>query len=358
MDRGRDVFIDHAKIFVQAGAGGNGCVSFRREKYVPHGGPDGGDGGDGGSVFLEVSPSLSTLSSFRYRRQFKAARGQHGKGSNKAGRSGSDLIVPVPPGTEVVEQDFLLADLVLPGTRWMAAKGGRGGRGNSHFASSTHQTPMEAEPGEAGQERWLTLELKLLAEVGLIGFPNVGKSTLISRISGARPKIADYPFTTLVPNLGVVDLGDYRTFVVADIPGLIEGAHEGHGLGIQFLRHVERTRILVHLVDPTAQEGRNPLADFQVINAELREYRAGLEKKPQIVVITKIDTRPDPARFRPLEQECRKRKIPFHRISAVSGEGVEELNETLWGALAPFRNAGTAAPDDQAALSGGAGRSD
>ena len=352
------MFIDHAKIFVQAGAGGNGCVSFRREKYVPRGGPDGGDGGDGGSVILEVSPSLSTLVGFRYRRHLRAVRGQHGKGSNKAGRSGKDLIVPVPPGTEVVEDDFLLADLTRPGSRWMAAKGGRGGRGNSHFASSTHQTPLEAEPGEPGQERWITLELKLLAEVGLIGFPNVGKSTLISRISAARPKIADYPFTTLVPNLGVADLGDFRSFVVADIPGLIEGAHQGHGLGIQFLRHVERTKILVHLIDPTPQEGRDPLSDWRIINTELREYRAGLEGKPQIVALTKMDMRPDPERYASLRKECRKQGIPFHRISAVSGEGIGELAEAIWSQLAPFRSTDHAAPDAVAAFKGGAEPSD
>ncbi len=351
------MFIDHAKIFVQAGAGGNGCVSFRREKYVPHGGPDGGDGGDGGSVLFEVSPSLSTLSTFRYKRHLRAGRGQHGKGGNKAGRNGKELIVRVPPGTVVIEEDFLLADLTAPGTRWMAAKGGRGGRGNSHFASSTHQTPQEAEPGEPGQERWLSLELKLLAEVGLIGFPNVGKSTLISRISGARPKIADYPFTTLVPNLGVADLGDYRTFVVADIPGLIEGAHEGHGLGIRFLRHVERTKILVHLVDPTPQEGRDPLEDWRIINAELREYRAGLEKKPQIVAVNKIDTRPDPERLKPLQRECRKRRIPFHRVSAVSGEGIGDLTEAVWRELSAVRDQAAAVPEGEAARTGGTGRS-
>ena len=352
------MFIDQAKVFVQSGAGGNGCVSFRREKYVPHGGPDGGDGGDGGSIIFEVSLSLSTLSAFRYRRHLRASRGQHGKGSNKAGRSGADLIVPVPPGTVVAEADFLLADLTRPGMRWMAARGGRGGRGNSHFASSTHQTPMEAEPGEPGQERWLDLELKLLAEVGLIGFPNVGKSTLISRISGARPKIADYPFTTLVPNLGVVDLGDYRTFVVADIPGLIQGAHEGHGLGIQFLRHVERTRILVHMVDPTPGEDRDPLEDWRIINRELREYRADLEKKPQIVVLNKMDTRPEAGRYRPLEKECRKRKMRFQRISAVTGEGLRELTEAIWEALLPFKNQDASAPAGEAATNGGAGRSD
>jgi GTP-binding protein len=331
------MFIDHAKIFVQAGAGGNGCVSFRREKYVPHGGPDGGDGGDGGSVFLEVTPSLSTLSPFRTRRHFRAGRGQHGRGSNQAGKAGKDLLMLVPPGTTVAEGDLTLADLTQAGTRWMAAKGGRGGRGNSHFASSTHQTPMEAETGEAGQERWLTLELKLLAEVGLIGFPNVGKSTLISRISAARPKIADYPFTTLTPNLGVVDLGDFRTFVVADIPGLIEGAHAGHGLGIRFLRHVERTRLLVHLIDPLAQPDRDPLKDWEVINRELKEYKAGLEKKPQIVVANKMDAQPGRERLRSLEGECRKRKLPFLCISAVSGEGLDRLTETIWRELIPLR---------------------
>jgi GTPase len=331
------MFIDHARIFVQAGGGGNGCASFRREKYVPHGGPDGGDGGDGGSVFLEVSASLSTLSAFRTKRQFRAARGRHGQGANKAGRNGKDLLLLVPPGTMVVEEDLILADLLKPGTRWMAVQGGRGGRGNSHFATSTHQTPLDAEPGQPGQKRWLSLELKLLAEVGLIGFPNAGKSTLISRISAARPKIADYPFTTLTPNLGVVDLGDFRTFVVADIPGLIAGAHEGHGLGIRFLRHVERTRLLVHLVDPTPLEGRDPLSDWNVINHELREYRAGLEQKPQIVVVNKMDIRPDPERIRSLQKECRRRGIPFRKISSVSGEGVRALTEAIWEALIPLR---------------------
>ncbi len=352
------MFIDHARVFVQAGAGGKGCVSFRREKYVPHGGPDGGNGGDGGSVFFEVSPSLSTLSAFRYRRHLRAGRGQHGKGSNKTGRNGNDLIVPVPPGTVVVDGDLLLADLTVQGSRWMAAKGGRGGRGNAQFASSTHQTPMESEAGEPGQERWLVLELKLLAEVGLVGFPNVGKSTLISRISGARPKIGAYPFTTLVPNLGVVDLGDYRTFVVADIPGLIQGAHEGHGLGIQFLRHVERTKILVHMVDPTPGEERTPLADFRIINRELKEYRAGLEKKPQIVVLSKMDTGPEPGCYRPLENECRKRGIRFLRISAVTGEGLGDLTEAIWKELLPFENQDALSQPDEASTDGGTGQSD
>ncbi|HMC83203.1 MAG TPA: GTPase ObgE [Candidatus Polarisedimenticolia bacterium] len=350
------MFIDHAKIFVQAGAGGNGCVSFRREKYVPHGGPNGGDGGDGGSILLEVSASHSTLSAFRFKHHFRAGRGQHGRGSNQAGRSGEDMILRVPPGTVVKDEDFLLADLTGVGTRWMAAKGGRGGRGNSHFATSTHQAPTEAEPGEAGQERWLSLELKLLAEVGLIGYPNVGKSTLISRISAARPKIAEYPFTTLTPNLGVVDLGDYRTFVVADIPGLIEGAHEGHGLGIRFLRHIERTSLLIHLVDPTENEGRDPFHDWQVINSELREYRAALEEKPQIVAVTKMDTHPDPERYRALEQECRRRRIPIHRISSVTGEGLDGLTRSIWDELAPLRNHQAAARG--AAQTGGPGTSD
>src|SRR6058998_3257956 len=347
------MFIDHAKIFVQAGAGGNGCVSFRREKYVPHGGPNGGDGGDGGSILLEVSASHSTLSAFRFKHHFRAGRGQHGRGSNQAGRSGEDMILRVPPGTVVKDEDFLLADLTGVGTRWMAAKGGRGGRGNSHFATSTHQAPTEAEPGEAGQERWLSLELKLLAEVGLIGYPNVGKSTLISRISAARPKIAEYPFTTLTPNLGVVDLGEYRTFVVADIPGLIEGAHEGHGLGIRFLRHVERTRLLVHLVDPLPQEGREPLKDWTVINNELKAYRTGLERKPQIVAVNKMDTRPGLENLVPLEKECRRRSIPFFRISAVSGEGVKELTEAVWQELQSLREEGQAAGGGQPASLGG-----
>jgi len=352
------MFIDHAKILVQAGAGGNGCVSFRREKFVPHGGPDGGDGGDGGSVLFEVSASLSTLSPFRFRHHFRAARGQHGKGSNQSGRKGKDLLVRVPPGTVVYDQDFLSADLTRAGTRWMAAKGGRGGRGNARFATSTHQAPMEAEPGEPGQERSLTLELKLLAEVGLIGYPNVGKSTLISRISAARPKIADYPFTTLAPNLGVVDLGDYRTFVVADIPGLIEGAHLGHGLGIQFLRHVERTRILVHLVDPSPDTGRDVFHDWWIINSELKEYRAGLEEKPQIVAVTKMDTRPNPERYRPLEEECRRRKIPFCLISSVSGEGIPELKRVVWEGLAPFKEGEVASLETASATTGGSGTSD
>ncbi len=355
------MFIDHSRIFVQAGGGGNGCVSFRREKFVPHGGPDGGDGGDGGSVLLEVTSSLSTLAPFRFRHHFRATRGQHGRGSNQAGRRGKDLVLKVPPGTAVSEGDFLLADLVRPGMIWMAAKGGRGGCGNARFATSTHQAPMEAEPGEAGQERWLTLELKLLAEVGLVGYPNVGKSTLISKISAARPKIADYPFTTLVPNLGVVDLGEYRTFVVADIPGLIEGAHAGHGLGIRFLRHVERTKILVHLVDPSPDTGRDPFQDWKIINAELRQYRAGLEKKPQIVAVTKMDTRPDPERFRGLQAMCREDRVPFHRISAVTGEGIPELMRAVWEELLPFKSeaappAGEAGPEGGSETSDSAGR--
>jgi GTP-binding protein len=350
------VFLDHSKIFVQGGAGGNGCVSFRREKFVPRGGPDGGDGGNGGSVLFEVSASLSTLSPFLYRRHFRAERGQHGQGSNKSGRRGEDLVVPVPPGTVVLENGLLLADLVRPGTRWMASRGGRGGRGNARFATATHQAPTECEPGEPGQERWLTLELKLLAEVGLIGFPNVGKSTLISRISAARPKIADYPFTTLVPSLGTVDLGDWRTFVVADIPGLIEGAHRGHGLGIQFLRHVERTRVLVHLVDPTPETGRDPLGDWRTIRGELREYRAGLEAKPEIVAVTKMDTRPDPERLLPLQEACREANVPFHRISAISGEGVPGLLEAVWQEILPFRK--EAAGGEEVLPAGGSASSD
>ena len=342
MGRGAAVFIDQARIFVQAGAGGNGCVSFRREKYVPHGGPDGGDGGDGGSVFLEVSASLSTLSAFRYKRQFRADRGRHGQGANKAGRNGKDLLLLVPPGTIVVEDDLLLADLLKPGTRWMAAQGGRGGRGNSHFATSTHQTPMDAEPGQPGQERWLSLELKLLAEVGLIGFPNAGKSTLISRISAARPKIADYPFTTLTPNLGVVGLSGHRTFVVADIPGIIEGAHQGKGLGLRFLQHVERTRLLAFLVPLDAQD---PQAVYEGLRKEIRLYSDALYQKPHVVVLSKRDLLPAGDPLPALELDDARGVVT---VSSAAGTGLEELKEYLWKAVSEVRGVEAAAggPDE------------
>jgi GTP-binding protein len=326
------MFVDQARIVVRGGHGGNGCVSFRREKFVPRGGPDGGQGGHGGAVWLLADASLKALNSFRFVHTYEADRGRHGEGSNCTGRDGQDRIVRVPPGTVVLAEDGTtqLADLLHEGDRYLAAQGGRGGRGNSSFATSTHQAPRECEPGRPGEERVLYLELKLIADIGLVGFPNAGKSTLISRISAARPKIADYPFTTLEPNLGVVDLGQFRSLVVADIPGLIEGAHTGHGLGIKFLRHVERTRILFHLVDVSEMTGRDPLHDIAVINGELRAFSEALAAKPQILVATKTDTRPSPERLKIVEDEARRLGVPFHAISAASGEGVRGLLEAAW----------------------------
>ena len=325
------MFVDQARIVVRGGAGGNGCVSFRREKFVPRGGPDGGQGGHGGAVWLLADASLKALNSFRFVHTYEADRGRHGEGSNCTGRDGQDRIVRVPPGTVVLDEEGgQLADLLHEGDRYLAAKGGRGGRGNSSFATSTHQAPRECEPGRPGEERVLYLELKLIADIGLVGFPNAGKSTLISRVSAARPKIADYPFTTLEPNLGVVDLGQFRSLVVADIPGLIEGAHTGHGLGIKFLRHVERTRVLLHLVDVSEMTGRDPLHDIQVINSELRSFSEALAAKPQILVATKTDTKPSPERLKMVEDEARRLGVPFHAISAASGEGVRGLLEAAW----------------------------
>jgi GTP-binding protein len=320
------MFVDEASITVRGGDGGNGCLSFRREKFIPRGGPDGGDGGDGGSVYLEADPGVSTLLAFRYRREFRAERGRHGQGSNKSGRSGEDLIVRVPVGTVVADEDGLrlLADLSEPGGRWLAAGGGHGGRGNARFATSTNRAPRRHEQGQPGERRALRLELKLLADVGLIGFPNVGKSTLISRISAARPKIAEYPFTTLEPHLGVVDRGDYRSFVVADIPGLVEGAHRGAGLGDRFLRHVERCRLLLHLVDATVEE---PPIDkrLEAIDRELRSYRPELAARPQIVVLTKADALHD--RDAALRERARlvERTGGGLLISSHSGEGLDLL---------------------------------
>ena len=326
------MFVDQARIVVRGGAGGNGCVSFRREKFVPRGGPDGGPGGDGGSVWLLADRSLKALNAFRYVRSYAADRGRHGEGSGRAGRDGDDLILRVPPGTVVLPEEggVPLADLLHEGDRFLAARGGRGGRGNAAFATSTHQAPREAEDGAPGEEHALILELKLIADVGLIGFPNAGKSTLISRISAARPKIADYPFTTLEPHLGVVDLGQFRTLVVADIPGLIEGAHTGHGLGTKFLRHVERTRVLLHLVDVSPDSGRDPVHDLEVINHELAAFSPSLARKPQVVIATKTDTHPPPERARRLEERCQAEGVPFRAISAVSGAGLRDLLETVW----------------------------
>lgn len=320
------MFIDQVKIYVKAGNGGNGCLAFRREKYVPRGGPSGGDGGRGGDVVLVASEHYNTLLHFRFNPEHKAERGRHGEGSNRTGRDGEIIEVPVPVGTIVYDADTgeLLHDFTAPRDRFTVAKGGRGGRGNARFATSTHQAPTEHEPGHPGEERRLRLELKLLADVGLVGFPNAGKSTLISRISAARPKIADYPFTTLEPNLGVVSFDD-RTFVVADIPGLIEGAHLGHGLGTQFLRHVERTRLLLHLVDVSEASGRDPVHDYEVILEELASFSETMAHKPMIVVATKMDVAQNPSRVVALEAKAREAAVPFFKISAVTGEGVDAL---------------------------------
>lgn len=338
------MFVDEVDIHVIAGSGGNGCLSFRREKFIPRGGPDGGDGGAGGSVFIVATPTKNTLVDFRFHPEFKAKRGQHGQGSNRTGATSDDLEIGVPPGTLVFEKTVdgdvtLLADLAVAGQRVQVAKGGRGGRGNARFVSSTNRAPRRTEPGEEGEDKQLRLQLKLIADVGLIGFPNAGKSTLISRISAARPKIADYPFTTLQPNLGVVTLSDDRSFVVADVPGLIKGAHEGAGLGHQFLRHIERTKVLIHLVDVSGASGRDPVEDFDTINEELRLFDTQVAAKPQIVAATKIDAVDEPARVKALERHVKKRKRPFMKISAVSGDGLDALLEAAWREIAAVRAA-------------------
>jgi GTPase len=325
------LFIDEVIISVRAGDGGNGCLAFRREKYVPRGGPSGGDGGRGGDVVLVASEHHNTLLHFRFNPEHKAQRGRHGEGSQRTGHDGTSIDVPTPVGTVVYDAETgeLLHDFTTPGDRFIVARGGRGGKGNARFATSTHQTPTEHEDGKPGEERRLRLELKLLADVGLVGFPNAGKSTLISRISAARPKIADYPFTTLVPNLGVVSADDDRTFVVADIPGLIEGAHEGHGLGTQFLRHIERTRLLAHLVDVSEATGRDPVHDFEVVMDELASFSEDLAHKPMILVAAKIDAAQDPERVASLEKLARQRGLGFFKISSVTGEGIEALKRAM-----------------------------
>jgi GTPase len=338
------MFVDEAKIYVKAGDGGNGCLAFRREKYVPRGGPSGGDGGRGGSVYLEANPNDNTLLRYRYNREFKGDRGRHGEGSNCTGVSGNDMVLQVPVGTLVYDEDgvSLLADLRKPGQRVLVAQGGKGGRGNQHFAKPWHQAPREKEEGELGEERRLKLELKLLADVGLIGFPNAGKSTLISVISAARPKIANYPFTTLEPNLGVVnadggtgghgtELG--RTFVVADLPGLIEGASEGAGLGIRFLRHVERTRLLAHLIDTSDVAETDPVKAFEIIEGELGAFSETMLQKPMVVVATKLDATTDQTKLDELRAFCTKKGLEFHAISAPTGDGVKELVRAMADAL-------------------------
>jgi GTP-binding protein len=321
------VFIDEVIITVKAGDGGNGCLAFRREKFVPRGGPSGGDGGHGGDVVMVASPHYNTLLHFRFNPEHKAQRGRHGEGSNKTGHNGHSVELATPVGTVVYDAETgeMLHDFTQIGDKFVLAKGGRGGRGNARFATSTHQAPTEHEDGKPGDFKRLRLELKLLADVGLVGFPNAGKSTLISRISAAKPKIADYPFTTLEPNLGVVRADNDRTFVVADIPGLIEGAHEGHGLGIQFLRHIERTRLLVHLVDVSEFSGRDPVSDFQIVMEELASFSDEMMKKPMIVVATKIDAAQDTERITSLQKLARKKKLPFMKISSVAGTGIQAL---------------------------------
>ncbi|HID64379.1 MAG TPA: GTPase ObgE [Anaerolineae bacterium] len=317
------MFFDEAKIYVKAGDGGSGCVSFRREKYVPFGGPNGGNGGKGGDVYLVADPHLNTLINFKKRSHFKARRGSHGRGKNQTGKQGEDLIIAVPPGTVAYDADTgqLLADLVQPDQRALVARGGRGGRGNAAFATPTNQAPRLAEKGEPGQERWLRLELKLIADVGIVGVPNAGKSTLLAAVSAARPKIADYPFTTLEPNLGVVTVDD-RDFVLADIPGLIEGAHAGAGLGHQFLRHVERTRLLIHLLDGASAD---PLGDFEKINEELALFNPQLARKPQVVVLNKMDLPQAQELWPRIRRETKKLGLEAMSISAVTGQGVPTL---------------------------------
>jgi len=318
-------FIDRAKIYVKGGDGGNGCVAFRREKFVPRGGPSGGDGGKGGDVILVADRNVHTLLDFKYRRHYTAERGRHGEGSRKTGRSGKDLIIKVPVGTVVrdAETGEVIGELIEDGQKLTVARGGKGGRGNAAFATPTRQAPDFAEPGEPGEERWIELELKLLADVGLIGLPNAGKSTFLSRVTAARPEIADYPFTTLRPILGVARVGDF-SFVIADIPGLIEGAHRGKGLGHEFLRHVERTKVLLHLID-LSDESKDPKEAFEIINRELKLYSPELLKKPQIVVGTKIDALRDRKVLNELKSYFERRGYPFFAISSATGEGIDEL---------------------------------
>jgi GTP-binding protein len=328
------MFIDEAKIRVKAGDGGNGCMAFRREKYVPRGGPSGGDGGHGGDIWMESSERHNTLVHFRFNPEYKAERGRHGEGSKKTGRDGEGIVLKVPVGTIVYDEDTgeKVHDFSRPDERVVIARGGRGGRGNAQFATSTHQAPREHEEGRPGEERNFRLELKLLADVGLVGYPNVGKSTLISVISAARPKVADYPFTTLEPNLGVVlsgDKGKEESFVVADIPGLIEGAHTGSGLGTQFLRHIERTRLLVHMVDVSDSSGRaDVVKDVEVIRGELASFGAGLEDKPTLIVASKIDVA-NPEKLKKLKQWATRKKLKLYPISAVTGEGIEKLKYAM-----------------------------
>ena len=341
------MFVDEVDIHVVAGHGGRGAMSFRREKFVPRGGPNGGDGGPGGSVYLVAKSNLNTLLSFRFQKQFEAGRGAHGEGSNRTGRTGTDVELEVPIGTVVYERQVeglvQVADLTADSQRILIAKGGLGGRGNAQFATSTNRAPRRAEPGLPGEEKDLRLHLKLLADAGLVGFPNAGKSTLISRISAARPKIADYPFTTLTPNLGVVGLSGDRTFVVADVPGLIEGAHAGHGLGHRFLSHLERTKVLVHLIDVSSATGRDPISDFDIIARELTLFPGRdasgerLVDKPMIAAANKIDALDEPDRLTRLQRHLQSAGIPLYPVSAATGEGIDKLVEAIWREVSSAR---------------------
>ena len=336
------MLVDEARITVKAGDGGNGCLAFRREKYVPRGGPSGGDGGRGGDVTMVATIHRNTLLHFRFNPEYTAQRGRHGEGSNRSGHEGESVTIQVPVGTIIIDQETgeTLFDFTEDGQTWLAAKGGRGGRGNQHFATSTHQAPTEHEPGKPGEFKRLQLRLKLLADVGLVGYPNAGKSTLISRISAAKPKIADYPFTTLEPNLGVVQMPDLRSFVVADIPGIIEGAHEGRGLGIQFLKHIERTKMLVHLVD-MSDTGRDPIHDFETLLVELESFDESLATRPMLVAASKMDAAQDPDKVGALRELATSREMPFFEISSVTGQGIEALKFALAERVLPTVTNGT-----------------
>ncbi|MBA3297277.1 MAG: GTPase ObgE [Acidobacteria bacterium] len=341
------MFVDEVEIHVAAGHGGRGAMSFRREKFVPRGGPNGGDGGPGGSVYLIAHANLNTLLNFRFQKTFEAGRGAHGEGSNRTGKTGADIELLVPIGTIVYDkrdEEYLkVADLATEGARMLVAKGGLGGHGNSTFATSTNRAPRKTQPGLPGEEKDLRLHLKLLADVGLVGFPNAGKSTLISRISAARPKIADYPFTTLAPNLGVVGLTDDRSFVVADVPGLIEGAHSGHGLGHRFLSHLERTKVLVHLVDVSSVSGRDAVEDYEIIKRELELFPGRdatgerLAEKPVLVAANKIDALDEPERLERLREHLQEQGVPLYPVSAAAGEGLPALLEAVWREVAAAR---------------------
>ncbi len=342
------MFVDQVHIVVKAGKGGNGCVSFRRESKVPKGGPDGGRGGDGGSVLLVSETNLNSLVYFRFHPLNRAKNGKPGEGSNRQGKRGEDIILRVPVGTIVREEGRkeILRDFLEQGEVFLAAKGGKGGRGNASFATSTHQVPREFQPGRPGEEKELFLELKIIADIGLVGFPNVGKSTLISGMSAARPVIADYPFTTLTPNLGVVDAGGPRRFVVADIPGLIEGAHEGHGLGIRFLKHIERTKVLVHLIDVSPATGRDPVDDYAVVMRELEAYGSALAARPKIIVANKTDTlKGQRSRLERVRRLAAKEGAPFFAVSALTGKGLKELAAGMALALEPLARAEGEAPE-------------